>query len=158
MSKSRFHTLRLFLWLVLLLVIALATQSVIVTHQTRTRGLPDGFPAPAAGADVPILGVNVALEQYDDAGLEAALTRIAEGGFVWVRQTFYWSQIELEPGRFDWAMPDHIIAALARHPGLRLVAALDDVPSTPPADPDRFAGFARAFAIRYGAQVDNYQV
>ena len=158
MGDLRFRILRLLLWLTGLLAVVLVAQAVVTTHQTRTRGLPDGFPAPVAGADVPILGVNVALEQYDDVGLEAALTRIAEGGFVWVRQPFYWSQIEPQPGRYDWTIPDRIMAALARHPGLRLVAALDDVPSTPPADPDRFAGFARAFAARYGAQVDNYQV
>ncbi|TEU01546.1 MAG: hypothetical protein E3J29_00845, partial [Dehalococcoidia bacterium] len=83
------------------------------------------------------LGVNVALEQYDDEEgeeLEAALARIAEGGFVWVRQSFYWSQIEPEPGRFDWTVPDRIMTALARHPQLRLVAVLDDSPPIPPAD------------------------
>ncbi len=155
------HAFRLFLWLVLLLAVGLAAQTVVVTHQTRTRGLPSGFPAPVAGADVPILGVNVALEQYDDEEgeeLEAALARIAEGGFVWVRQSFYWSQIEPEPGRFDWTIPDRIMTALARHPGLRLVVVLDDSPPIPPTDPDRFAAFAGAFAARYGAQVDYYQV
>jgi len=170
------RALRLLLWLALLLVVALATQAVVVAHQTRVRGLPDGFPAPVAGADVPILGINVALEQYDDEGLEAALIRIAEGGFVWVRQSFYWSQIERNRvfsknpvsslHVFDWTIPDRILAALARHPELRLVAVLDDTPSIPPADPstslragpDRFAAFAAAFAARYGAQVDTYQV
>jgi len=165
-----------------LLAVGLAAQFVVVAHQARVRGLPGGFPAPVAGADVPILGVNVALEQYDDEELETALARIAEGGFVWVRQSFYWSQIEPEPGRFDWTVPDRILAALARYPGLRLVAVLDDDPPLPPADrstalpssslragpssslrtgtagPDCFAAFAYAFATRYGAQVDYYQV
>jgi len=156
------------LWLTLLIVLGLAACHTIVAHQTRTRGLPDGFPAPVTEADVPILGVNVALEQYDDEELEAALARIAEGGFVWVRQSFYWSQIERNqvfpknlvssPSRFDWTVPDRILAALTRYPQLRLVAVLDDSPSVPPADPDRFAAFAAAFAARYGAQVDYYQV
>lgn len=144
--------------LALLLVVVLAAQAVVATHQARIRGLPSGFPAAVAGADVPVLGVNVALEQYDDEGLEAALTRIAGGGFVWVRQSFYWSQIEPEPGRFDWSAPDRILAALAHHPQLRLVAVLDDTPPAPPTDPDRFAAFAREFAARYGAQVNYYQV
>ncbi len=154
-----------FFWLLALLVAAgLAGQSVVVAHRTNTRGLPDGFPAPVAEAGVPILGVNVALEQYDDEGLDAALTRVADGGFVWVRQSFTWSQIEPQPGHFDWTVPDRILAALARHPGLRLVAVLDDsrgaltAPLPPPADPDRFAAFAGVFAARYGAQVDYYQV
>ena len=166
MADSRLRMLRLFLWLALLVAVGVTVQAVVVAHQARTRGLPEGFPAPVDGADVPILGVNVALEQYGDEELEAALARIAAGGFVWVRQSFYWSQIEPEPGRFDWAVPDRILAALARYPQLRLVAVLDDDPPIPPADrytaptagSDRFAGFARAFAARYGAQVDYYQV
>ena len=166
LADSRPHALRLFLWLALLIVVGLAAQSAVVVHQTRTRGLPSGFPAPVAGAGVPILGVNVALEQYDDRGLEIALTRIAEGGFVWVRQSFTWSQIEPDPGhvlspskgRFDWTVPDRIVAALARYPRLRLVAVLDDSPPVPPPDPDRFARFAHEFAARYGARVSDYQV
>jgi len=152
--------LRLFLWLTGLLSVCLAAQAVVAAHQARTRGIPGGFPAPVAGADVPVLGVNVALEQYDDEGLEEALARIVEGDFVWVRQSFIWSQIEPEPGRFDWSAPDRILAALARHPQLRLVAVLDDSLSisSATAGPDRFAGFAGAFAARYGAQVDYYQV
>ena len=158
MVSSRLRPLRPLLWLVLLPVVAFAIQSVVVAHRTRTRGLPSGFPTPIAGAGVPALGVNVALEQYDDEGLEAALTRVADGGFVWVRQSFYWSQIEPQPGHYDWTVPDRVVAALARHPGLRLVAVLDDSPPVPPDAPDGFADFARAFAARYGPQVDYYQV
>ena len=164
MADLPLRVFRLLLWLSGLLAVALAVQPIVVAHRTRTRGLPGDFPAPVTGADVPILGVNVALEQYDGEELEDALGRIAEGGFVWVRQSFYWSQIEPQPGRFDWAVPDRILGALARHPQLRLVAVLDDTreeittPLLPPSDPDRFAGFAHGFAARYGAQVDTYQV
>jgi hypothetical protein len=164
-SNSWLGKIRLLLWLILLLVVALLAQGIVADHRTRTRGVTTGFPAPVAEADVPILGVNVALEQYDDKALEAALTRIADAGFVWVRQSFYWSQIEpksdcvLSPSKdhFDWSVADRILAALARHPQLRLVAVLDDNPAVPP-DPDRFAAFAAAFATRYAAQADYYQV
>jgi len=162
---------RLLLWLALLIAVALAAQAVAVAYHARTLGLPGGFPAPVDEADVSILGVNVALEQYDDEELEAALTRIADGGFVWVRQSFYWSRCRTGfpacPGGgqespphhcFDWTIPDHILSALARYPQLRLVAVLDDDPPIPPPDPDRFAAFAAAFAERYGAQVDDYQI
>ncbi|MCP4540740.1 MAG: hypothetical protein GY832_26680, partial [Chloroflexi bacterium] len=153
-----FRLERSFLCLILLLVVGLTAQSVVVAHQARARSIPSDFSAPIAGADVPILGVNVALEQYDDEALDAALARIAEGGFTWLRQPFYRSQIETQPGRFDWSIPDRIMAALARYPQLYLLAVLDDNPPVPPADPDRFAAFAREFAARYGAQVDDYQV
>jgi len=144
------------LWIALLLAVGLVAQNVVVTHQARTRGLPDDFPAPIAEAAVPILGVNVALEQYDETELDAALTRIAEGGFVWVRQSFYVGAWSSRP--YDWTASDRILEALARHPQLRLVAVLDADPPDPSADPDRFAAFAYEFASRYGAQVDYYQI
>ena len=158
MAGLRNRALPPLLWLVLLFVVALIAQPVVVARQARTRGLSSGFPPPVVDANVPILGVNVALDQYNDEDLETALDHIAQGGFVWVRQSFLWSQIETEPGRFDWVACDRIMAALARHTELRLVAVLDDDPSVPPADPDRFASFAGAFAARYGDQVDDYQV
>jgi O-antigen ligase len=161
-TDLRLRTSRLLLWLALLIAVGLVGQALVVTHRTRTQGLPSGFPAPVGGADVDILGVNAALEQYQGDALDAALARIAAGGFVWVRQSFRWSEIELPSGRFDWTGPDRILAALARHPKLRLVAALDDggartAPSPLP-DSVHFASFAGAFAARYGAQVDYYQV
>lgn len=147
-----------FTWLALLVSVAVAVQSVVVAHRTRVRGIPDDFPAPVAEADVPLLGVNVALEQYDEQELEDALSQIVGGGFTWVRQSFYWSQIELKPGQFDWTVSDRILDALSRHPQTRLIAVLDDRPPVPPVDPDRFAAFAAAFAGRYGSDVDYYQI
>jgi len=160
MNRLFFHVNRIrpLLWLILLLAVALIAQATVVAHQARVRGVPEGFPALVAEADVPMLGINVALEQYDDEALEAALVRIEEGGFTWVRQSFYWSRIEPEEERFDWTASDRIMAALARYPRLRLVVVLDDDPATPPTDPDRFAEFAGAFAARYRARVDTYQV
>ena len=149
---------RLCLWLVLLVVIALGAQAVVSAHLARVRGLPADFPPPVAEANVPILGVNVALEQYDDDELDAVLAHIAAGGIAWVRQSFYWSQIADGDGRFDWRVPDRILTALSRYPQLRLVAVLDDDPPVSPVEPERFAAFAGAFASRYGAQVDYYQV
>jgi O-antigen ligase len=151
-----------------LLVVAVSAWAVVSAHRTRVRGVPRGFPAPVSEADVPALGVNVALEQYDDGALEAALARIAGGGFVWVRQAFCWRCIERSlvstSAESDWSGADRIVAALARHPQLRLVAVLEDDPPAPPGGrdidryADRFADFAAAFAERYSGQVDYYQI
>ena len=107
---------------------------------------------------MPLLGVNVALEEYDDQALASLLTRVADGGFVWIRQSFIWSELEPEDGAFDWSASDRIVEAVGRFPGLRLVAVLVDDPLVPPADPDQFAAFASDFAERYGDQVAAYQI
>ena len=153
--------LSLFLKLVLLLAVGAAL--VVVWDRQRaqveqSQGVAGGFPSPVAGADVPLLGVNVDLEQYDQAELSAALERIHAAGITWVRQTFHWSQIEPTPGRFDWSLPERVCAALADFPSLQMVAVLDDSSPTLPSDPDRFAAFGGAFAARYEECVDNYQV
>jgi O-antigen ligase len=126
----------------------------------RTRGIPQSFPAPVRDADGPVHGVNVALQQYDDEELATLLRRITDSGFVWVRQTFYWSRVQHRSASqpLDWTELDRIVVALQRHPQLRLVAVLADDPPIPPDDPERFAEFAAAFAARYGDVVDHYQV
>ncbi|MCX7683525.1 MAG: O-antigen ligase family protein [Anaerolineae bacterium] len=157
-TGRRTLALRLLLWLLLFSLLPVAIGRVSAAHRLSRRGLSGEFPAPVRGADVPLPGVNVALEQYDGQALEDVLRRIAAGGFVWVRQTFYFSRIVQAEGHFDWSVPDRIFAALSRYPQLRPVVVLDDAPPTPPADPERFAAFARAFASRYSHQVDVYQV
>lgn len=141
----------------LLLAALYALQRLVVAHLEHARGTVNGFAPPIRHADVPILGVNVALEQYSEAELEQALSHVADAGFVWVRQRFVWRQIEPQPGQFDWTFPDRVIAALASYPCLRLVAVFDDDPPGPP-DTARFAEFVRRFASRYASQVDYYQI
>src|SRR5436190_13224862 len=51
----------------------------------------------------PLAGINVELTQYDAATLDRELTKIAAAGFVWVRQTFYWQDIEPAQGQFDFS-------------------------------------------------------
>ncbi|MGD2147882.1 MAG: hypothetical protein PVH41_14390, partial [Anaerolineae bacterium] len=154
--------LRALLCLALLLTAGTGEWAVVSAHRARARGVPKAFPAPVSAADEPVLGVNVALEQYDDAALEVALRRIADGGFVWVRQTFFCSHIagrRVSSSReFDWSVPDRIVTALARYPQLRLVAVLLDDPPEPPRDAEWFADFAAAFAERYGDRLNTYQI
>ena len=52
--------------MVLLVLTLLVVQIVVSTHLTRIRGLPSGYPSPVVDANVPSLGVNAALEQYND--------------------------------------------------------------------------------------------
>lgn len=145
--------LALLLWSVLAMVALVAHQRALV------RGIPTGLPEPINGSDVAPFCINAALAQYDDEELAWALDLIGAGGFVWVRQTFSWARIEPTPGAYDWTAWDRIVAAAAAR-NLRLIAVLDDAPAwagTPP-PADAFARFAAAFAARYGAQIDAYQI
>ena len=150
-------------------LIAVVLVAVIVNSQRRValRGIPEGFPQPIAYPDLPRWGVNVALEQYDDAASRQKLEKIRAVNFTWVRQTFPWAKIEPERGKFDWAVWDRIVNTLGE---TKLIAVLDTSPAwaqahppsakpnNPPLDPADFARFAGEFARRYGDRVDYYQI
>ncbi len=125
--------------------------------QEQTRGVTisaaDGEPTP--------LGVNVSLEQYSNDDAQRALNLIRDGGFRLVRQHFYWSEIEPQPGEYQWNKWDRVVAS-ARARGLDLIAVLDtspawardpgeaDLVNAPPSRVDDYARFVQAFVRRYG--------
>jgi O-antigen ligase len=113
---------------------------------------------------VPVPGVNVDLTQYDDEQLTENLRLIDDTGFVWVRQTFSWAEIQPEPDDFEWEAYDRIVEAVSAR-DLRIVAVLWQSPdwaapsaTSPPASLKEFADYAEAIAERYGEDIDVYQV
>ena len=148
------------IWLLLLLAAGMGLWSVLTAHRARVRGMPLDFPPPVREADVPALGVNVALDRYRDQELAPTLATVADDGFVWIRQSFCWSQVDSRSSAasYDWSSFDRILTPLRSQPELEPVAVLMDDPPMPPDDPDRFAAFAGAFARRYGERIDYYQI
>jgi len=163
----------------LLILIACALLSVFgvgvaVVSAESHRRFVRGWENPVNGSDlpfkVPLPGVNVALTKYAPEELPRQVAAIAEAGFVWVRQSFYWAEIEPERGFFDFSRYDPIVAAVAAQPELRLVAVLESTPAwarrreasghffAPPANTEHFARFARTLAARYADQIDFYQI
>ncbi len=163
MSEPRRRFLSLLLAAAALLAV-LGAAAVYSQRQVRLRGALDGLPDSHLPHRPPALGINADLTQYDPPALAENLDLIAGTGFVWVRQPFTWSQIEPQPGRFDWAAYDRIVEEAAAR-DLKLVAVLEhspgwaaDHPTAPPRDLDAFAKFASALAGRYGDRIDVYQV
>jgi O-antigen ligase len=129
-------------------------------------------------------GVTIDLTRYDDAALAASLVDLRQNGLVWLRQPVLWAEIEPTPGQFNWAALDRVFAAVeisnseqksgdtpaqgGRHRRLRLIPVLYTTPawarasdapaSSPPVEYRDFGNFVRAFATRYGQQVDFYQI
>ena len=131
--------------------ILLALGALHARDRHLLRGVPRGLAEPIAHSDLR-LGINVQLEQYDDAALEQTLAEIAATEFGVLKQSFYFS------AEFDFQQSDRILNAVAQH-GLTLVPLLDGDPATqfaPPADPNQLAAWAGEFARRYGDQIDYY--
>lgn len=159
------------IFIVALLATLGAGVATWATAQERDRELR-GYVDPTQTANLPFrvprLGVNAELTQYTDAELRSQLALMQQTGITWVRQFVRWDDIETEPGGYDWSATDRVVDAIADFPDLRLVAVLvhspqwsrdaDTTATAPPTDPADFARFARAFALRYGATVDHYQI
>ena len=142
-------------WSVLWLAVVTAAQLAIGSCQAReaylTRGIPAQLVGPIAHAGV-ALGVNVELEQYDDAALAIQLATIAASPSIRsVKQSFYYSE------QFDWAAADRIVAAVAES-DLQLVALLDGDASAefPPPNLSGFGNWTAEFAQRYADHIDYY--
>ena len=161
MSTQRRSLILTILSLIGLIVVSVTAMAITIDRDQRTRGITFGFPDPIT-PPIKGLGVNVALEQYDDAQLRDNLTQIKAAGFTWLRQTFPWSQIEPEQGQFDWDRWDRIVQ---QSNGFNIIAVLDTSPSwaapaslQPPTSTLQFANFARLLALRYGDRIDYYQI
>lgn len=135
-------------------VIAIVAIGVVrAREQFLTRGIPDGLPEPVYEGGVR-LGLNVNLEQYDDAILADNLDRIEELGINTVKQPFHFSKT------FDWEESDRIVDAFSGR-DLALVALLDGDPAigfAAPQDPAIFAAWSGDFAGRYGDRLDYYVI
>lgn len=152
-----------------LIIIAFAAFVVWTKQGAAIRSQGYGLPPDVSQAAVNPFGVNVALEQYDEAELEQALALIEAGGFQWVRQTFPWADIEAQAGQYDWTPWDRIVTAVREH-NLNLIAVLDTSPGwaqsnpeaayrySPPQEMADFGRFAQAFARRYQEEIDYYQI
>ena len=154
----------------LLLLALLAAGSGLWLGERRTRrGVSYGPPPTLTPAIHERLGVNVALERYDEVALAAVLDNLQAANLCWLRQRFPWSEIEPQRGQFQWAAWDRIVQAVAGR-DLHLIAVLDTSPAwargeadaanpfAPPHERTDFGRFVAAFARRYSEQVDFYQI
>jgi hypothetical protein len=80
----------------------------------------------------------------------------SQTGAKWIRQDFFWSDIEPQPGVFDFSLYDQFVLDSAQH-GIHLLPLLFDVPgwagasdSAIPSDPTAYAAYVAAVVHRYG--------
>lgn len=155
----------------LLLVAAFLIGADARAEQDKaTRGWTLASEQQALPYRVPLAGINADLTLYTANELNQQLDKLAALGFIWVRQTLNWADIEPTAGTYDWSVYDPIVEAINSHPQLQLVAVLDGTPTwardplalehpfAPPTNPDNFAAFAAAVAERYGTTIDYYQI
>lgn len=149
MTAQRARILTIILLLAAALSLA-AAWGLQLRQDYLTRGLPEHLPGPNNHAGVQP-GLNVYLNQYDDAELEENLAQITEMGIRSIKQPFYFSE------DFAWDEAERVITAVNQH-NLSLVPLLDGDPANDFAPPDvaAYAAWAAEFAARYGEQIQYY--
>jgi hypothetical protein len=97
---------------------------------------------------------------------------IREAGFTWVKQTFAWRDIEIEPGKYDWSRADQVVFLVTEVFTRNLIIRLDREPywdrrdypldagiaAGPPRNLAHFFHFCEVIARRYRGKVAAYQV
>lgn len=150
-----------FIFAITLALLAGSLVTAGATLRERDENLR-GYVDPTRDADLPYriprLGVNAELTQYSPNELTHQLDLMRAAHITWVRQPFYWHEVEPQQNVWDWAQADAVVQAFTDDPDLKLVAVLTESPINESPDPTAFAAFARMFAARYGSTIDTYQV
>lgn len=124
-------------------------------------------------------GVTTDLTQYPGDELTANLDLMYQHGLTWIRQPIPWSEIESQPGEYNWQPYDRLTAAVEifnqnlppdtpDQLKLKLIALLHTTPAwarpantpdtTPPRELSHWGRFTRQLGQRYAAQFDYYQI
>jgi hypothetical protein len=102
-----------------------------------------------------VVGLNASVAGW--ANMSPRLSQIlSESGTKWLREDFEWSEIEPQPGTFDFSRFDQYMLLTAQH-GAHVLPLLFDTPSWAgptedaiPADPSAYAAYVAAVVGRYG--------
>ncbi len=162
------HKYRLLVITTLIFLASVLTFSYLWQQLTPN---PIATPANFLAADKGY-GVTIDLTQYDDKALTDTLLLLRENNLLWLRQPILWSQIEPMPGQFNWAPLDRVFTAIQQNnraeKPFKVIAVLHTTPqwaraahssvTAPPLEISNFGIFTRAFAQRYGPQLDHYQI
>jgi hypothetical protein len=124
----------------------------VTTATEKTTGR-----AHAAQAGGTVVGIISGTVGWSDQGVGERLTQVISRTHAkWLRESFYWSEIEPRPGVFRFAHYDHFMVTAARRHE-QVLALLDNAPSwaspTPisiPSDPAGYSRFVAAVVHRYG--------
>ena len=109
---------------------SLVTASATIRNRDETlRGYVDPTQDANLPYRIPRFGVNAELTQYTPDELAHQLDLMRQAHVTWVRQPFRWSEIEPQPGEFQWDNIDTIVQHFAAEDAIKLVAVLLDSPA-----------------------------
>ena len=161
---------RVILLTICIVAVSFMAADDIAKQRRELRGVESGGTADQPTLQSPRLGINVDLQQYQNASdLAWALDEMHAFGYRMLRQRISWAAVEPTPGVYQWDVWDRTMPAVADR-GLQLVVYVNDAPPwarrawerdnpwAPPEDPAAYGAFMAALAGRYGDVIAAYQV
>lgn len=154
------------------------SESVISTFAAETKQpVPEPQiiavpPAPPVPEDIHQIGFSAGdLVNYNQAELDSRLNNFVSLGVKWIRLDVPWSVVQPDgPSSYHWESYDRVIDSANKH-RLKVLVILDYTPKwarpsncqesqyCAPADPNKFAEYARQVVERYkGKGVKNWEV
>lgn len=153
----------------LLLIACLLTAPAL---STPSRGQIRVAQAPAALSLAPFgINTHLATRTTDMAKIDTAADLIVRAGAGWAREDIHWYRVQPTADTWDWSYTDAAIGALVTR-GVQVVGVIGHPPgwATPDSadsplgysfsapDPQLFAAFAQAVAVRYSRYVTHWEI
>uniref|UniRef100_A0A831X898 Glycoside hydrolase family 5 domain-containing protein n=2 Tax=Thermorudis TaxID=1649508 RepID=A0A831X898_9BACT len=169
------------LHLLVILGLLASFAASVVAGRYFTRGIETGEAGPAIPyTDLNPLGINTFLQdEPDPEKVRRSLDMIAAAGFTYIRQPFFWYEIEPQPDVYwdakwnvsTWEKYDRIVE-LANARGLEIIARLDkpprwaregqpnldQFPDGPPTRIEDYADFVATVVSRYRGKIRYVQI
>ncbi len=163
-SRYRFQHL-----LSLLLIAGLLTATTLsAPHQSELH--VDQLPAPLDAAPFGI-NTHLATRSTDLAAIGTAADLVVNAGAGWAREDIHWYRVQPTADTWDWSFTDAAIGALVTR-RVQIVGVIGHPPgwATPDSsdsplglsfsapDPQQFAAFAQAVAVRYSRYITHWEI
>jgi hypothetical protein len=146
-------------FLALFAVLAAALGAVVASAPLSAAQRPSAARTAAATmGPSPIVGLIDGTAQWrQNLGMTKRMNQVLSTSHTkWLREGFFWSQIEPKPGEFTFAHSDELVT-LAAQRGVHVLVELymaprwaARTPTSVPADPTAYAGYVAAVVGRYG--------
>jgi len=97
-----------------------------------------------------VKGIDTNIQGWGTEGVPAIASEMRTLGVNWGREDLEWSQVEPQPGVFDWSSFDRMVSA-AEANGITILPIVGYAPSwASPTDATDYAAFVKAAVERYG--------
>jgi hypothetical protein len=123
---------------------------VTISYPPESSGGPPPPAEPPAGGEGFVKGINTNLQGWGVGSIPEIASEMSNLGVNWAREDLPWSEVEPQPGVYNWSSFDQMVAA-ARANGVTVLPIVGYAPSwTGPTNAAAYGEFMAKAVERYG--------